>query len=74
MVFPYERRLRPRKALYFRHKLRTLLAAYARGEATLEQVTAGVQGWVNHVHHYGNTVDLRKAVLGQPFVSTGGRI
>ncbi len=53
------------KALYFRRKLHTLLAAYARGEATLEQVTASVQGWVNHVHHYGNTVGLRKAVLGQ---------
>ncbi len=67
VVYPQKRRLKRRKALYFRRKLRALLAAYARGEATLEQVTASVQGWVNHVR-YGNTVGLRKAVLGQAVV------
>ncbi len=53
----------PRKGIYYQRKLRALAGAYARGEITLEQLTASVQGWVNHVR-YGNTVGLRKAVLG----------
>jgi hypothetical protein len=40
------------------------LHAYASGEISLEDVTASVQGWVNH-SRYGNTVGLRKAVLGK---------
>jgi hypothetical protein len=32
-------------------------------EITLDQLTASTQGWANHAR-YGNTVGLRKAVLG----------
>ncbi len=65
-------RLKRRKGIYYQRKLRALREAYARGEITFEQLTASVQGWVNHVR-YGNTVGLRKAVLGQPFLLTGGQ-
>jgi RNA-directed DNA polymerase len=64
-IFPQRRRLKRRKGLYFQRKLRRLMAGYHTGEVPLEQVTASVQGWVNHVR-YGNTVGLRKAVLGRP--------
>jgi hypothetical protein len=59
-----KRRLKRRKGIYFQRKLRRLLHAYASGEISLEDVTASVQGWVNH-SRYGNTVGLRKAVLGK---------
>jgi hypothetical protein len=59
---PEKRRLKRRKGIYFQRKLRRLLRAYTAGELPLEDVTASVQGWVNHVR-YGNTVGLRRAVL-----------
>jgi hypothetical protein len=43
-------------------RLQRLLAAYAAGEIRLEQVTASVQGWVNHVRP-GDTWGLRRAVI-----------
>ena len=36
---------------------------YADGGITFEQLSASVQGWVNHVR-YGNTIGLRKAMFG----------
>jgi RNA-directed DNA polymerase len=63
VVFPEHRRLKPRKGTAFRRRLRALARRYAAGEITLDQVTASVQGWVNHVR-YGNTIGLRKALLG----------
>jgi hypothetical protein len=54
--------LKRRKGVYFQRKLRRLLAAYEAGEVSLDNVTASVRGWVNHVR-YGNTVGLRKAIL-----------
>jgi hypothetical protein len=62
VVFPQRRRLKRRKGLYFRRHLDYLLAAWQADAIPLAQVTASVQGWVNHVR-YGNTVGLRKAVL-----------
>ena len=50
--------------MYYLRTWRALIGAYEAGEMPLEQVTAGVQGGVNHVR-YDNTVGLRKAVLGQ---------
>ena len=41
-----------------------MMTAHDAGETPLTSVTASVQGWVNHVR-YGNTVGLRKAVLGR---------
>ncbi len=67
---PEKRRLKRRKGIYFQRKYRRLLHAYAEGKTPLREVTASVQGWVNHVR-YGNTVGLRKAVLGRVHV---GRI
>jgi RNA-directed DNA polymerase len=63
-VFPDRRRLKRRKGLAFQRRLRGLAARYADGEMTLDQVTASVQGWTNHVR-YGNTVGLRTAVLSR---------
>jgi RNA-directed DNA polymerase len=62
VVFPTHRRLKRRKGIAYRRRLQWLLAAYAAGEIPLEQVTASVQGWVNHVRH-GDTWGLRRAVL-----------
>jgi RNA-directed DNA polymerase len=63
VVYPERRRLKRRKGVAFRRRLRSLAERYACGEITLDQVTASVQGWVNHVR-YGNTAGLRKALLG----------
>jgi hypothetical protein len=64
VIYPDRRRLKRRKGLHFRRRLWQLQAAYEAGEIPLETVSASVLGWVNHVR-YGNTVGLRKAVLGQ---------
>jgi len=61
-VFPERRRLKRRKGVYFVRKLRGLLEAYAEGIIPLDQVTASVQGWVNHVR-FGNTKGLRQKVF-----------
>jgi len=63
VVFPERRRLKRRKGIAYQRRLRRLVEAYADGEISLDQVTASVQGWANHVR-YGNTLGLRKAVLG----------
>ncbi len=63
-LFPQKRRLKRRKGLYYQRKLRALLSHYAAGKIPLENVTASVQGWVNHVR-YANTVGLRKSILGK---------
>ncbi|WP_423226105.1 reverse transcriptase domain-containing protein [Candidatus Amarolinea aalborgensis] len=62
VTWPQRRRLKRRKGLYFRRRLRRLAAAYRAGAIPLAQLTARVQGWINHVR-FGNTVGLRKAVL-----------
>lgn len=67
VIYPDRRRLKRRKAVHFRRQLRQLLAAYEAGQIPLATVTASVQGWSNHVR-YGNTVGLRKAVLGRPIL------
>ena len=53
-----------RKASKGKRSLTNVAAAYRQGEVPLDKVTRSVQGWVNHIR-YGNTVGLRKAVLGQ---------
>ncbi|MBE2235177.1 MAG: RNA-dependent DNA polymerase [Anaerolinea sp.] len=64
-LYPDRRRLKRRKGVYFQRRLRRMIAAYAAGELSLDQLTASVKGWTNHVR-YGNTVGLRKAVLKGP--------
>ena len=64
-LYPDRRRLKRRKGVYFQRRLRRMIAAYAAGELSIDQLTASVKGWTNHVR-YGNTVGLRKAVLRRP--------
>ena len=64
--YPDRRRLKRQKGLHFWQNLRALVQQYQRGEIRLEQVTVSVQGWVNHTR-YGNTVGLRKSILGTAF-------
>jgi RNA-directed DNA polymerase len=61
-IFPDRRRLKRRKGIYFQRKFNRLVTAYADGAISLAQLTASVQGWVNHTR-YGNTVGLRKAIV-----------
>jgi len=68
VVFRHRRRLKQRKGIAYRRRLRALAEQYADGEITLEQVTASVQGWVNHAR-YGDTLTLREALLGSVIVS-----
>ena len=63
VMFPHRRCLKRRKGIHFQRRFVALIAAYRTGTIPLQQVTASVQGWVSHVR-YGNTVGLRKAVLG----------
>jgi hypothetical protein len=63
VVTPRRRRLKRRKGVAFARRLRGLAYDYGRGWVTLEQVSASVQGWVNHAR-YGNTVGLRASLLG----------
>jgi RNA-directed DNA polymerase len=62
-IFPHCRRLKGRKGIYLQHKLRAMMATQRAGEVPLAHITAGVQGWVNHVG-YGHTLGLRRAVMG----------
>ena len=62
VVFPETRRLKRRKGVSYARRLREMARAYEAGALTLEQVTASVRGWVNHVR-YGNSVGLRRALL-----------
>ena len=64
VVYAEKRRLKRRKGVHYRRRLRALLKAYQQGEISLEEVTASVQGWVNHAR-CGNTIGLRKAILGK---------
>ena len=70
VVFRHRRRLKQRKGFAYRRRLRALVEKYADGEIMLEQVTASVQGWVNHVS-YGDTLALREALLGNVSLSKG---
>ena len=72
VVYPARRRVKRRNGVNFQRRLRRLAEGYADGSVTLDQVTASVRGWVNHVR-YGNTVGLRKAVLGRVKMGRSGR-
>jgi retron-type reverse transcriptase len=63
VVYPERRRLKSRTGIAFARRYRDLAVRYAGGEVTLDQVTASVQGWINHAR-YANTTALREAVLG----------
>lgn len=62
LVYPDHRRLKRRKGVHWQRKFRQMVDAYALGDLSLAQLSAAVQGWVNHVR-FGNTIGLRKAIL-----------
>ena len=66
-IFPGKRTLKRQKGLYYQRKMRQLLHAYANGQLTFADLDASLQGWVNHVR-YGNTIGLRKAILGAFYI------
>lgn len=49
--------------MHYRKRLNRLLSRLQAREISVSEVTASVQGWVDHAR-YGNTVGLRKALLG----------
>lgn len=61
-IFPERKRLKRRKAIAYRRYFRQQVKACKRGDRPVSQLTASVQGWVNHVR-FGNTVGLRKNIL-----------
>jgi hypothetical protein len=63
VLYPHKRRLKRRKGVAYARKLRALARDYADGRISLEQLSASVLGWVNHVRT-GDTEGLRRAVLG----------
>jgi hypothetical protein len=63
-VFPTHRRLKRRTGIAYRRRLKYLLAEYQAGRIPFADVTASVQGWVNHARH-GQTYGLRKHLLRQ---------
>lgn len=71
-VYPQRRRLKRRKGIFFQRRLWQMVADYADGQIALAQLTASIQGWANH-SRYGNTIGLRKAVLGQVIVPARGK-
>lgn len=66
-VFPNRRRLKRRKGVHFQRRFKALIESYADGDISLDQLTASVQGWVNHTR-FGNTIGLRKSVLSKQIV------
>jgi len=70
-VLPQERRLKRKKGLYYQRKLARMRIAYTHGELTFEQMTASIEGWVNHAR-FANTIGLRKKLLGSMKITTPG--
>ena len=64
LIFPERRRLKPRIGWRFTRRLRAQARQYADDEISLAEITASVQGWVNHTR-YANTTGLRQAILGR---------
>ncbi len=65
-LYPAVRRLKRRKGIHFQRKLRRLVAGYRDGKISTDRLNASIQGWSNHIR-WGNTVGLRKAILGNCF-------
>jgi len=66
-VFPQQRRLKRSKGIYYQRKLCALLNDYAEQRISLDQLSASVQGWTNHVR-FGNTIGLRKSIFGKTII------
>jgi len=66
-VYPTHRRLKRRNGVNFQRRLTALLARLTRREIGLDQLHAGVLGWINHAR-YGDTFGLRRALLCQQII------
>jgi len=62
VVYPHHRRLKRRKGIEYQRRYLDLLDRYEQGEITLAEMTASVQGWVNHVR-YGDTYGLCRTLF-----------
>ncbi len=62
VVYPQHRLLKRRKGIEYRRRFRQRLLAYRQGRLSLDQLTASVQGWVNHVR-YADTYRLRVSLF-----------
>lgn len=62
VIYPDRRRLKRRKGIHFRQRFLARVQQYHAGEISLDELTASVRGWANHVR-YANTKGLRKAIL-----------
>jgi len=72
LVYPDHRRLKRRKGVYFQQRFKRLVAEFAAGRLSFDDLNASVQGWVNHART-GDTWGLRRAILGSCVLSGGGR-
>jgi RNA-directed DNA polymerase len=76
-VFPEHRRIKNRKAVHFQRRLRAMVADRRNGAedpvAAEARLRASVLGFVNHAR-YGNTVGLRKVLLGRLGLTEQGAI
>jgi retron-type reverse transcriptase len=70
VVYPDHRRLKRRKGVYFERRFRRLVAEFAAGRLSFEELDAAVQGWVNHART-GDTWGLRRAVLSSTVLPGG---
>jgi len=70
LVYPDHRRLKRRKGVYFQRRFKRLVAAFAAGQISFDDLDAAVQGWVNHART-GDTWGLRGAVLGSVVLPGG---
>ena len=62
VVFPTHRRLKRRRGIAYQRKLRQLVAAYHRHDASRQDIERSLHGWINHVR-YADTWGLRRSVL-----------
>jgi hypothetical protein len=71
-VYPGYRRLLAASKRRAVRRLERLAEDYAGGRATMAAVNRSVRAWIAHASH-GNTVGLRRAVLGRIRFRAGGR-
>jgi hypothetical protein len=63
-VFPHYKRLRRENVRHAVRRLRQQQLAYARGELSLDDLSASVQAWLAHAAH-GETYQLRRRIMGR---------
>ncbi len=69
IIYPEYRLLKRKKGIAFQRKYKAAKLSTQRGEMSFANLTACVQGWVNHVR-FANTWHLRLALLNQTLITT----